>query len=374
MGPVPMSRPCTQAALVGVLLSLLLASVGSADDGSAGIFVRNDTDGTTVISPRASAATTWDDDESRLEAVYSADIWTSASIDVRTAATVPVSEQRDQIDLSGFTTFEDVMVGGSTYFSGENDYLALGASMWSMQELAGGSATVEERVSFGYDVAGRSGDPHFAERMGTIGGRLVLTQALDPSTIVQGAWEVSHREGYQSNPYRFVGMGGDGQCAGSAALCLPEAHPRLRTRHAFVVRGRRSLSADSSVGVGYRFYLDDWGIMSHTGVAQVAWLPGEASTVTLRYRFYLQEGADFYRARYPMPTGEVRFVTRDRELSPMFSNRVALAYENEISLADDGPNLRWALAIGGTVFVYRDFVGLTDTYAVDATAALTLEL
>ena len=362
------------ASLALVATSGVCAGRGSANEASAGLFVRNDTDMTTVVSPRVAAATSWNDGESGVGAAYSADIWTSASIDVRTAATVAVTEQRDQIDADAFHTLGEVTLGGGVYLSTENDYEAYGASLWARQELAEGSATLEERVSVGHDLVGRSGDPLFERTSSAVGGRLVLTQIIDPETIVQGAVEISHREGYQSNPYRFVGMGGDGQCAGTAALCLPEAHPALRTRDAFVVRARRALSPDSSVGLGYRFYLDDWGVTSHTGSAQVSWLPAEGSAVTLRYRFYLQTAADFYRSTYPMSAGEVRFVTRDRELSPLFSNRVALSYEHRAELGGDGAAVSVGLALGGTVFVYRDFVGLDEVYAADGSVAVTLEL
>lgn len=361
----------------GMLLSVvscLPARSTEANEGSVGLFIRGDSDSTTVISPRVGVSTTLGSEaRTRVDAAYSADIWTSASIDIRTAATMPVTEQRDQIDLGVSHELGDVTFGGSYYFSTETDYDAHGAALRSSQELAGGSTTLEEQISVGHALVGRSGDAYFQRKMGTVGLRLVLTQIMDPKTLLQGVYEVSHQEGYLSNPYRYVGMGGDGQCGGTAVLCLPEAHPELRTRHAVAGQARHALSADSSAGLGYRFYMDDWGVVSHTAIAQIAWLPGEDQTLTLRYRYYQQTAANFYRSNYPMPVGRLRYITRDKELSPMFSNRLAMAYDTRVDLGGEVA-LKVGLALGGTIFSYNDFPGLSDVYAGDASIAFTLEL
>jgi len=345
----------------------------AANEGSVGFFVRSDTDDTTVISPRAAVAAALDEGRTRVDASYTADIWTSASIDIRTAATVPVTEQRDQLDVGASHEIEDITLGAAYYFSTETDYDSHAIAVHSTQYLGQKMTTLEERASFGHAFIGRSGDPHFGRELTTVGVRLAITQIIDAQTLVQGIYELSHLEGYQSSPYRYVGMGGDGQCGGSAVLCLPEAHPELRTRHSVAAQARHALSDDSSAGLGYRFYIDDWGVMSHTAVAQVAWLPGEDQTITLRYRYYQQTASNFYRSVYGTPSGPLRYITSDKELSPMFSNRIALGYDARFDLGGD-VGLRFALALGGTIFSYNDFPGLGDVYSGDASVAFTLEL
>src|SRR5690606_23373242 len=113
-------------------------------------------------------------------------------------------------------------------------------------------------------------------------------------------------------------------------------------------------------------------VLSHTGIAQVAWIPARGQLLTLRYRFYTQSAAAFYMSRYPLPDGQINFVTRDRELTAMFGNRLALSYEGRATLSEDVA-LRVAIALGGTIFVYQDFPNLSEVYAGDATVALTLE-
>lgn len=365
------ARTVTYRVLLSVV-SFLPSRPTKANEWSVGLFVRGDSDDTTVVSPRVAVATAFNGDRTRVDAAYSADIWTSASIDIRTAATKPVTEQRDQLDLSGSHELGDVTVGAAYYLSTENDWDAHGVALFSTQELAGGSTTIEERITAGHSFIGRSGDPHFQRDLTSGGLRLAGTQILDPRTLVQLVYEVQHSEGYHSSPYRFVGMGGDGQCGGTATFCLPETHPELRTRHALAGQARHALSDDSSAGLGYRFYIDDWGVVSHTAIAQVAWLPGEGQTLTLRYRYYQQSGATFYRAPYPEPSGRLRYVTSDKELSPMFSNRLALGYDVRVDLGE-GVRLKAGLALGGTIFTYSNFPGLSDVYAGDASVAFTLE-
>ncbi len=356
-----------------LVLEIVLPTTATANEGGITVFVRGDTDQTTVVSPRASLSAGLDEDRTRFDVAYSADVWTSASIDVQTAATHPITEQRDQIEAAASRQIDDVNVGASYYFSGEADYWSHGVSLLSSQELFSKNTTLEERATWSHDTVGRSGDPDFSRPLDTVGLRLALSQVLARNLIVQAVWEGGYRVGYQSSPYRFVGLGGDGQCAGTAVLCVPEAHPDTRLRNAAVLRGHYSLSPGSSLGLGYRLYFDDWGVTAHTVTAEVAWLPSETSVITIRYRFYLQSAAAFYQSTYPLPGGQLHYATRDRELSPMFSNRVALSYEKEIAVSD-AVKVGLAFAVGGTVFVYGDFVGLDEVFAGDATVALTLEL
>lgn len=366
-------------------LPLLGASDAAADEGGFSFFVRHDSDDTTVVAPRVSAAAVIED-RTRITGAYSADVWTSASIDIRTAATARIVEQRDQIDFSASHEFDDVLIGAAYYYSGENDYWSHGFTLRSTQDLFGNTTTLEEQVRFVYDIVGRSGDPGFEEPSTTYGAKIVLTQILSPDAILQLGYEGLLKEGFQSSTYRFVGIGGDGVCGwnwdvaleegqpGTATLCLPELHPDIRIRNAAVARFRYAFSRDSSAGVGYRFYIDTWGVMSHTAAAQIAWIPSPDQVFTLRYRFYQQTAASFYDSVYDEDElANTAYLTRDRELSPMFSNRVALSYQGIARLGNE-VSLRVAIAVGGTVFAYSDFIGLDEVFSLDVTTAVTLDL
>ena len=392
----PATRPSRAAARALVCFTALLAvpAVAAANEGTAGVFIQGDSDATIVVSPRAAVQVDIEE-ETQVTASYMADVWTSASIDIRTAATRPVgtraeedapyqwiTEQRDQLDLSVSHQLGDVNLLGAYYYSGENDYWSHGFTLRATEELFGKSTTLTQSLRYVHDIVGRSGDPNFEQPLDTFGARLVWSQILSPDAIVQAVWEGMYRTGFQSSVYRFVGLGGNGMCGidpengelGTASLCVPEAHPSTRIRNAFVLQGRYAFSDDTSGGIGYRFYFDDWGIYSHTAIAQIAWVPAENQSLTIRYRFYTQTAAGFYQARYdPPPGAQIRYVTRDRELSPTFSNRLAFSYQGLAHLTE-GVDLKVAFAVGGTAFVYPDFVGLDEVYALDGTLSFTLEL
>lgn len=368
-----MRRPALQWMPTLVALALI-PSGGVADDLSAGVFVRTDTDGTHVISPTVGARASVLDSQTWLEAGYAADVWTSASIDIRTAATRPVSEQRDELTMAVRRELPNVTLSAGYRYSHEVDYTSHGGSIGVAQRLAEGNATVETRLSASHDAVGRAGDESFERGVSTVGARVIFTQVVDPETVLQGTWELSRREGYQASPYRFVGIGGDGLCAGTAQLCVPESHPGARLRNSVLVRGRRALGENASAGLAYRFYVDDWGVVSHTGVAQLAWLPDDRSTVLVRYRLYVQGAAAFYQRQYEMPEGRLRFVTRDRELSPLSTQRLSLSWERDVDLAEAGPTVHVTLGVGGALLSYHDFVGLGHVWALDAILAGTVEL
>jgi hypothetical protein len=206
-------------------------------------------------------------------------------------------------------------------------------------DLADHNSTLELRLTAEGDRVGRSGDELFSRPLTVLGGRFGYTQVIDPQMLVQLAYEIGHAEGFQSSPYRFVGVGGDGRCGGTAMLCVPETHPSVRTRHALVVRGRRAFDDQLSLHLDYRFYVDDWGLYANTAALQLNWMHDEDGLFALRYRLHQQGAAAFYRSTYPEPSGTLRFVTRDRELSPLWTHRVALSYERGVPLGDAGPRL-----------------------------------
>ena len=86
--------------LLLLLLSVLVPVVPArGQEASTSLYVRNDNDRTTVITPRLRVKAPVGERTSA-QVVYSVDVWTSASIDIRTSASVAVTEQRDEIDLT----------------------------------------------------------------------------------------------------------------------------------------------------------------------------------------------------------------------------------------------------------------------------------
>lgn len=235
------------------------------------------------------------------------------------------------------------------------------------------AATLDLLLRAYVDTVGRAGDPRFEQELDTLSARLSFTQLIDRMMFVQAAYELGHPDGYQASPYRFVGFGGTGFGCVGATTCLRENVPSTRARHAFVVLLRRALSDAVSVGASYRFYTDDWGIGSHTALADLAWNVSTRAVLALRCRFYLQSAAEFYRPRYD-PALPNTYRTRDKELSKLNSHRIAADYVQTIGLGRDDASLAFSLTAALDLYAYADYVGLTDVKAYELTAALTLSL
>jgi len=312
-------------------------------------------------------------EDTSVELVYVVDVWTSASIDIRTSASKAVTEQRDEIDVNVGHALPGARLSAGYRYSTEPDYEAHGGSVGLQMDLASKSALLDANVTASFDKVGRAGDPGFSRDTDLLTARLSFTQIIDPRTLVQGIYEVGTLEGYLASPYRFVGIGSeDGVCSEGILYCVPEESPESRTRHAVAVRGRRAIDDALSVGGGYRYYRDDWDLSSHTLRVEGSWLPAARTTLGLRYRFYTQSAASHYRKAYP----ELRdsgLYTRDKELSPLHAHGAMLRLEQRWDL-DQGDSLRAMLSAGPTFYSYRDYALLDSITALDVTLAMVLEL
>jgi hypothetical protein len=334
-------------------------------DGS--VYVRADTDKTTVVSPRAHLRKAVFTERTNLDLVYTADIWTAASIDVRTAATSAVTEQRDEL-VAGVDHEQGVATVGAGYrFSREYDYLSNAGNLFLKLDAFKRTATFETRTVASFDHVGRAGDEYFREQSLTFGQWLGYTQVLTKRMLMQLAYELRSTQGYQASPYRYVAIGGGGTCSTASAVCLPEVLPERRIRHAGVVRLRGALTDRLSLGGAYRFYLDEWRVRSHTGLVDLAMHARRSIDFGVEYRFYWQTAATFYESAYE--TAEQNgYYTRDRELSPLHNSRVNARLQWRKPVGRRNNELAIGGLLGGTAYRYRDFIGLTRVYALEVTA------
>jgi hypothetical protein len=384
-----------------VLLSaLLLVASASAQDGGPGgpsastaLYVRTDTDKTTVVTPRLRVGTPIGE-ATRADLVYTVDVWTSASIDIRTSASKPidaeepqpVTEQRDELDLSLSHAFTDVTLSANYRYSTEYDYESHGGALTGAYDFADNSAQIALGLRAYFDQVGRAGDPTFEKPSDMVTARGSFTQVLDTQTFLQFVYELTRQQGYLSSPYRFVRIADDvgaipSTCAYPETIyvprtlmgCEPENNPDNRLRHAAALHLRRALSQALSVGGSYRFYIDDWELMSHTiGVdgtlaADPGWL------LSLGYRFYTQSSAAHYAPFYPaMPLPS--YFTSDKELSALSSHRLELEVGRTFELDDPGSELSAVLRAAPSYFVYDEYPLLDSVKALELTLALEVRL
>lgn len=357
---------------LSVLSLVLVASPAArADEAAAALYVRNDSDQTLVVSPRVRANRHFGEGTD-IDVTYAADIWTSASVDIRASASVrPVTEQRDEIDLGLRHEWDDIHLRSAYRFSTEHDYTSHGLTLGAAIDLAQNAATLDFTLHIIGDTVGQSGNPDFARALTTLDGAFTYTQVLDPVMFMSLTYEVAHNRGYQSSPYRYVGVDGTGFGCVGASFCLPEYVPSVRTRHALAFLIRRALGDELSLGLNYRYYFDDWGLSSHTLLADLGLSLGPSTVFSLRYRFYVQGAVDFYQAIYKKIAAD-QHRTRDRELSKLTYHRAGAELEHEFHVGEHS-KLSASLALTGNFYKYADFVGLDQVSAVELSAGLLFE-
>lgn len=382
--PSGLARADVGFAVVAVIVASLAVRVPSTavaqeTTASASVYVRDDSDRTTVISPRIQVDGQVAE-QTRVGAAYMVDVWTSASIDIRTAATPRVTEQRDELDLNIAQGLTDTMTLDASYrYSTEVDYESHGGSLGLSVDLADNAATLAVTGRVFIDRVGRAGDPDFWRDASTVVGRVSLTQVIDPELFVQLIYEFTRQEGFLSSPYRLVRYAAPSdleegplpsRCQSEGeGRCGNENNPDSRLRHALGVVARQALSDNLSVGANYRFYLDDWGILSNTASVDGALKIGEGWLVGLGYRFYQQSLADHYSPFYLAATPALH-VTSDKELSSFTSHRLDLSLSRTFAAEALGGSLRAILLAAPSYFSYSDFPLLDSISAIELTLAV----
>jgi len=308
------------SAAIALLVATTATAVRADDSFVAKTQVYTDSDHTTVVSPLAALSRdAWKG--GTLSASYVADVVSSASIDVVSNATSHMSDFRSEITAGLVQKLRNTTLSGSYVYSVENDYQSHNVELGVSQDMFEKNSTLAIGATFSANDVYRTGDQAFHRKL-TVGGvSASWTQVLDRATIAQLSYTFSYGNGYWASPYRFVRiestMPDDPACP-DYCFKVPENEPNERYRHAAVIGLNRHLFADSAIQGDYRFYSDNWGILSHTVQLRYFITWGDV-TLRLRERFYYQSSASFFLPHYTTTTVQP-FVTADRELSTFWSN------------------------------------------------------
>ncbi|MCG8419859.1 MAG: DUF3570 domain-containing protein [Proteobacteria bacterium] len=155
-----------------------------------------------------------------------------------------------------------------------------------------------------------------------------LTQNLTPTTNVQVSLYGQVIDGFQSNPYRRVRVGGNE---------AQEASPDVRGRLALMVRANRYLRPlRSAVHAALRGYSDTWGVSSATVELAYSQYLGKSLIARFRSRYYQQTSATFFKDAllYQTESTAGSFFSGDRELAAL-RNILVGANLSLLSVAED---------------------------------------
>ena len=266
---------------------LALATPARADDSFvAKTQIYTDSDHTTVVSPLAALSRdAWNG--GTLSASYVADVVSSASIDVISNATSHMHDFRSEITAGLVQKLRNSTLSASYVYSVENDYQSHNVELGFAQDMFEKNSTLAFGATFSGNDVYRTGDQSFHRRLNVGGASASWTQVLDRATIAQLSYSFSYGNGYWASPYRFVKI--ETPDFQQIEFKVPETEPNERYRHAAVIGLNRHLFTDTSLQGDYRFYTDNWGILSHTVQLRyfVTW---KDVTLRLRERFYYQIG------------------------------------------------------------------------------------
>ena len=240
------------------------------------------------------------------------------AVDAINTASRPIRGNAFQDFTKTRNEFEGSMTRGGAalnyYHSIESDYLArqLGGSF--NRDLRNDQLNVSVGTSYGWDdIEPLSNDNTISagDRKKTLHWNAVATQILTSTTMLRLGLEDNIVDGLQHNPYRRVYAGGSS---------VPENHPRRRDRRDAFVKLNQYLPNRSSLKLDYRFYTDDWGVLSHETSTQLSQYLTHGLFAQYQYRFYTQSAADFYRPEYVATSGVDGYLTGDYRLGPLSSH------------------------------------------------------
>ncbi len=270
---------------------------------------------------------------SRMRVDYLIDSITSASIAAGALEDTRFTEIRHDVDLKGGHEFVErenpVDLFGGFRFSREPDYFSF-ATLFQPPIWPADRATMfRGRISYRHDEIGQNFRGGSQQRPGNMGGtsadrfRETLDavslaagweQVLTPTLVLEVSYDFTYQWGFLANPYRSV-LGGQ----------RPEEHPDGRFRHLlasrlawYIPRSRTSLQ------VLYRSYVDDWKLGAINPEFRIYQEMSPFFQTRLRYRYYTQTSAFFYKSNPNDYTFEDTYVTADPKLSAFHVNELGI--------------------------------------------------
>ncbi len=340
---------------------------------SAGLRIYTDDDHITVVSPSAGAQTPVTETVV-VDVNATADIVSGASVDVISEASPgAISEKRIEVGLgAGWRVLRLLELRGRAVLSHEEDYDSARLLLGTGLDLFQKNTRLELEYRAGLDHVGAVTRPDFSARRR--GHRLTstITQIVDRHTYVDLVVEGEITSGYHGNPYRTVPIIDP---ASTELVRVDEVTPDVRRRGALRGRLRRGF-ARFFLHADYRFYVDDWGVMSHTATATGIMPVGDRMRIGLRTRAYTQSAADFYQSAYTLEDdgGLPALRTRERRLGTMHSLYGAVIGERALGRGDGDERPRLVLALGFMHFFFPDFAAQSHRNAMAMTVGLTSAL
>lgn len=388
------------ALAIGATLAIPLSA---SADWSGGVDARSslyqDTDRTTIWTTIANGRVS-PTDVLTFNGHYLADIISSASVDVVSAATTraqcavtlpttiadkcaqnPFHETRHE--GAGSVAYADgtnTATLGYTY-SKENDWRSHSVSAAYSRELVNKQLTLGLGGSYTNNAVFRSRDDNFRQRLDQLSVSINAGIVGTKRDFITLDYTFMFLTGFQASPYRAVKYGcgaptnfADWMACPTGELEGDQDHslsPERRLRHALAVRWNHHLFRDTAIKSHLRGYFDSWGVLSATAGTEYVVGFGDFE-IGAFVRGYAQKGATFWKDVYPE---RMRYMTADRELSPFIDGfgglRLAYLRERRLGFFE---GLRAEVKATGFAFKFLDFARLPHREGIIGEIALGASL
>ncbi|MBK8264131.1 MAG: DUF3570 domain-containing protein [Nannocystis sp.] len=275
-----------------------------------------------VLAPEVMLTKDLPDERLTLGVTYLLDAVSSASIAAGAASVTGgdfvFTEIRHEVTAAAASRLRDWSLSGFFRYSTESDYRSRIAGASLARDILERSGTVSLAYSYTSDEVmyiranirdlrpwNSTGDDN---RLQVHYLNLGYAHALHRTVLGGVNLEAAFAAGPMDNPYRKVLNG------------LDESHPLTRRRLAPSLFARWAIPrARLVLEPRYRYYADDWGIRAHALEARVHIRPLRHLLLRLRYRYYTQTAASFWREDAAYGVDEL-YRTADPKMSEFHSH------------------------------------------------------
>jgi hypothetical protein len=160
------------------------------------------------------------------------------------------------------------------------------------------------------------------ETADTISTQLSFHQVLNSSSYIKAALYYMQEDGYLTNPYLNVVR--DDPVGGNVDI-IGENRPDSRSIYGVSLKYANAFNDEFTLQSSYRFYNDDWGIMSHTIDNDLYYEPNSDWLFKIGLRYYTQGEADFFKDKGEYFTNETYYSSDFR-----LGSFDALTYKTEL--------------------------------------------
>jgi len=246
-----------------------------------------------------------DHEKSAPQKIFSAVDAVSSASAVRQGDGGGFKEVRKEIVTGLKHRLENTTLGLSYAHSDEDDYRSHAAGLSVSHDFFMNNTNILAAFSHSEDEVSslnpRSGEV-WPQDKDANNFTVVVTQLLSPFSFMRIGGSVSDVDGYQASPYREVVIGGTSQL---------EVHPDTRLRQSYFFWLNRYFETRTSGHLNGTYYRDDWGVTAQAAELKLYQYLFDPLILRLRYRYYTQTAADFYK---PNRTRFEAFMSADPKL------------------------------------------------------------